>query len=413
MAITGPYQRNWSGYVAFKVQSAKGTPATGSGATILPITGGNGGQLSKNVIQSKQVRQDGMMLRGRHGTQKTQGDYTGILQLGNFDAILEAVMRGTWATGASAITQAAMSSATLSVASNVITFSAGSVITAGARFLDTIVFSSGLAAGDLGKPLDIVGITATSITVAQNITDVAGPVASWSFQPKGHFLINPAAGSLQRRYFTIEEYYADIDQSIVYQDCVWSKFMLGMNPDATIDFNPSWTGTGQVVNEAVGASPYFTTPTMSDQIPLAVIDASFYSSSKGLLPDLSAASITVDLAPNVPAVVGAKFSPDVFDGQMQVSASMTRLRDDLTWASNFLNEDQLSLKLSVNVPGSSPTDFMGFGLPNFTFGGATGSGFKQDAGGMTDSATVPAGLVGIDSRGGAFRSTMVYAQRST
>jgi hypothetical protein len=138
-------QRQWNAYAAFKVQSGLGTLATGAGANFITLSGGTG-NVTQTPINSILVRQDGMSLRGRGGTFATAGQYPGELNLGNYDSIFEAVMRGTWTGG-----------------------------------------------GSLG----------------------------------GHILTNPPAGSLVRRYFTIEEVELDLGISQVYQDCVWTKFDRG------------------------------------------------------------------------------------------------------------------------------------------------------------------------------------------
>jgi hypothetical protein len=91
-------QRQWAGYAAYAVQSGLGTPATGGGAHFITLSGGRG-NATQQSINSILVRQDGMSLRGRGGTFATSGEYPGELSMGNYDALFEAVMRGTWAGG--------------------------------------------------------------------------------------------------------------------------------------------------------------------------------------------------------------------------------------------------------------------------------------------------------------------------
>ncbi|AWK85029.1 phage tail tube protein [Azospirillum thermophilum] len=406
------YQTQFNAYVAYKAQSARGTAASGTGANLLPLTGGKG-QLTKQAIQSQQVRQDGMAVRGRHGTQKTSGQYPGELQLSNYDPLLEAVMRGTWASGVS-ITQAtgAMSSATLSATGSVITFSAGNVITAGLRVYDVVTFTSGLAAGDLNKPLRVVGLTNTSITVAEALTTVTGPVSSYAFSVKGRKLINPAAGALVQRYFTIEEAEIDADQSELFTDCKWGKIDLSMQPNGMLTITPSWMGTGAAQGLTGAASPYYTSPALvAAATPLAAIDATLRVGSSDFV-DLTAFSLSIDLGLNAPDVVGAKTSPDVFDGVMKVSGSITAMRKDLQAFTDFLAETPLALTMLAQVPGSSPIDFLSVTVPNFTLGGVDKSEIKRDGGPRTVTLNIAAELVGVDTRGGAYDQTMVKIQAS-
>ena len=90
------YETNFGGYVASKVQSALGTAATGTGATMLRLTGGTMGKLSKAAIDSKEIHADAQHTRGRHGMQTATGAYTTEFSAGSVDNIIEAVMRGTW-----------------------------------------------------------------------------------------------------------------------------------------------------------------------------------------------------------------------------------------------------------------------------------------------------------------------------
>jgi hypothetical protein len=93
-------QRQWNAYAAFKAQSGLGTLATGAGANFITLSGGTG-NVTQTPINSILVRQDGMSLRGRGGTFATAGQYPGELNMGNYDSIFEAVMRGTWTGGGS------------------------------------------------------------------------------------------------------------------------------------------------------------------------------------------------------------------------------------------------------------------------------------------------------------------------
>ena len=67
---------------------------------IVTLSGGTG-NVTQQSINSILVRQDGMSLRGRGGTFASAGQYPGELNMGNYDSIFEAVMRGTWTPGGS------------------------------------------------------------------------------------------------------------------------------------------------------------------------------------------------------------------------------------------------------------------------------------------------------------------------
>ena len=91
------YQSNTNARVAYGLQGALGAKAaTGGAANVLRVAGGAGAKLTKASTVSNEIRKDGLSMRGRHGTQKTSGDYAAELSLGSHDPILEAIMRGNW-----------------------------------------------------------------------------------------------------------------------------------------------------------------------------------------------------------------------------------------------------------------------------------------------------------------------------
>ncbi len=405
------YQTQSNSYIAAKAQSALGSQASGSGAKILPVVGGTPGKVTKAVTASNLVRRDGMRTRGRHGSQKTAGAYSSELMLGAFDEVMQAVMRGTWSAADVAVTNStsAMSSATLSASGSTVTFSAGSIITAGYRVGDVLRNSVGLNVADQGKNLRVTGMTATTITFAETLTTVSGPVATWSFTRPGRVLINPAPGSIIRRYFTIEEHEIDIDGSEIFTDAVFGSMKFSMQPDGEVLFDPSWTGTGQFESKTGVSAPHFTSPTDPTGTPLAVADATVRLGAVDLV-DMTAFELTVNLGLNAPVVAAAKYSPDVFDGQMSIGGNVTALRSDLSRVSQFLNEDQLSMHvLCTDEPG---TGFVSLYLPNFTFGGVDKSALSRQGGPRTQQLAIPEDLVGIDTRGGAYDPTMLKIQVS-
>lgn len=407
------YQNQSGVLVAYKAQSALGSIASGSGASYLPLTGGTL-KLAKAAIASQQVRQDGLQTRGRHGLKQFTASYKGELQQTNFDAWLEAVMRGTFASGAT-ITEAtgAMSSATLSATGSVITFSAGDVRTAGVRMYDVIEFSVGLAVADTNVPLRVVGMTATTITVAETLTTVAGPVATYSFSVKGRKLVNPTS-SLVRTYFTLEEYENIIDASTYAGDVRVGKFMLGMQPNAMVTTQFDLVGTGNIATATAGSAPYFSSPTLpsSTATPLAALDAVVRLGS-GDLVSLTSFNMTLDLKLNASAVAGATVSPDVFDGILGVSLSLTTLRSNLTPFADFLAETTASLIFKATVPGTSPAEFVTFVVPYFTFGSVDPSEIRREGGPRTHTINIPEALVGVDPSGTGYDATMVKIQSST
>jgi Phage tail tube protein len=99
MALT--VNRQWNTYCAYELQGGGiGVPASGAGAHFIVLSGGTG-NVTQTPINSILVRQDGMSLRGRGGTFATAGQYPGELNMGNYDPIFEAALRGSFVPGGS------------------------------------------------------------------------------------------------------------------------------------------------------------------------------------------------------------------------------------------------------------------------------------------------------------------------
>ena len=315
--------------IRYKVQSGLGVAASGAGATQLRVAGGQSGRLTKTPTESNEVRSDGMMSRGRHGVQKTAGSYDAELSLDMMDDIFEAVFRGTWASSL-VITESTGGIGSITTTTNgILAQVTPAWITSGLRVGDVIRLTNHASAGNNNKNLRITALTSGLITVAGTpLTLNATPDTSFTITRPGQKLINPAAGSLVKRYFTIEEYEQDIDASEVFQDCVWGSIKISMSPNGLVLVTPTWVGNGQFSTVTGASAPSFTSPTVPTGVPLAVVDAAVSFNGTDFV-DLTAFEITMDINPNAPEVAASRYAPDVFTGQMAVSMSLTALRQDL------------------------------------------------------------------------------------
>lgn len=405
------YQSNSAGLISYKVQSGIGVQSTGSGGTVLRTAGGSGIKLTKAATESNEVRNDGLRSRGRHGTQKTASDYSAELSLGSHDQVLEAIMRGTWDAVALTATQTDMTSVTTSA--NAIIAASGSWITKGFRVGD-VVRATGLNdAANNGKNLRITALTATTMTVAETLVVNAAADTTFSVTRPGKRLINPS--TLIKRYFTLDEYESDIDQSTVLTDFVWSTLKVSMGPNGLIMADPGGIGTGRIDALSTAASPLLTNPTASTAAPMSVVDATIRFRGEDLV-ELTSFDLSIDIGASAPDVFGSgaiKYAPDVFTGQMAISMNMSMLRKDLSILQDFIGENVLSLHILAVENETEPKDFVSIVVPNFTLGSADPSALSKQGGGRTQSISIPPALVGKDLSGGAFDPTMIKLQTTS
>jgi hypothetical protein len=404
------YSEQWNGYVAIKAQGAKGTPASGAGALLLGTSGGQGGQLTKQSINSNIVRQDGQQLRGRHGSRRTTGVYNSELAIGRADPIWQAIMRSTYSAADLTITQVDMTSVTTTTST--IVAASGDWIAKGLRVGDVIRATGLPDAANNGPNLRIVGLTSSVITVAETLIANASPDTSFSIVRPGRILINGAAGAMTRTYFTIEEYEYDLDSSEVFSDARWTRAALRMQSDGLLDTEYGWTGTGAMSTATGASAPVFTSPTDVTTLSLAATEATIRLGSTDVV-DITSFDIAFDLQPNAPSTISpGGLAPDVFTGIFQTSMNLTMLRKDLQALADFSSEAQFSLHVMGQENSAAPTAFFSVFVPNFTLGSVAKSALSKAGGARTVTIGVPAELVGKDTRGGAYDATMVKLQVS-
>ncbi|MET3348307.1 hypothetical protein ABIF52_008688 [Bradyrhizobium japonicum] len=389
------YQSQSAGLVAYKAQSGLGVQASASAANLLRIAGGAGIKVSKAATESVEVRNDGLSMRGRHGSQKANSNYNGEMSLGSHDPIIEAIMRSTWDSTALTKTQADFTS--LTTGANTIVLASGSPIAMGYRVGD-IIRATGLPdAANNGKNLRITGLSATTITVAETLVVNAVADTSCSITRPGKRLINTVP--LVKRYFTVEEYESDIDQSTLLSDFVWGTGKLSMAADGLLRFDPGGVGTGNAQALTTGASPYFTSPTAPTDVPFSVVDATIRFGGVDLV-ELTSFDLSLDIQPNAPVTFGSpgqKYSPDVFTGPLKIGMNLTMLRKSLAIFSDFLAETPYSLNVLAVDNMAEPKDFISITVPNFTLGGVDPSALSKQGGPRTQTIAIPPALVGVST----------------
>lgn len=405
------YQEQWNGYAAFKVQSALGSQASGADAKVLRQTGGTGIRMTKAAIESKEVRRDGMSTRGRHGLQKTAGGYTSELSLGGFDDILQAVMRGTWSSADLQLDEADFTSIT--TGANTIVLASGSPIALGLRVGDVIrITNQATSTTNNDVNLRITGLSSTTITVAEPLVVNAVADTDCEITRTGRVLVNPGAGNLVKRYFTVEEYEYDLDQSEVATDAVWGSFKLTMQPNGLLVLDTSLVGTGRFEALASGSSPMFTSPVTSTGVPLSVVEAKLRLGSTDMV-DLTSFDVTVDIRPSSPDVISSvPYAPDVFNGSEMVTMNLSMLRKDLLAVADFVDETPLSLHVLAEENENEPKDFFSLFVGNFTLGSVDKSALAKEGGPRTQTIAIPPSLVGVDNTGAGYDATQCKIQVS-
>lgn len=409
--MTDTYQTNSNALVAFKEQNAKGTPATGAGGTVLRQAGGQGGQLTRAVTGSKEVRRDGMMSKGRLGSQRTSGSWDHELTVDGLLAIVEAIVRDTWDAAPAVLDEGDFTSITTEA--NAIVFTSGDPRDLGIAAGDVVRLTNHASAGNNNRNLRVATVDATKVHTVETLTvnAVADTDCELTIPRK---LVQFKAGALEKRYFTVEEVDLDLDKSESYPDFVWTTIKVSAQADGIVTVTVSGVGTGQFATFEDGACPSLTNPTASVRLALSVADATFQVNGEDVI-DLNSWDFTLDIGSNVPATFGSgnqKFAADVFTGPAQVSVNFTALRKDLQFVEDLVDETQYSFSALMVENSNEPKKFFSIYIGNATIGAATKSALSNQAGARTISVQVPATLVGKDERGSGYDPCMVKFQTS-
>lgn len=337
--------------------------------------------LTKDSYASQETRKDRQISDFRHGTRRAAGDISGELSPLTYEAFMEAACRGTWAAQAD-ITQAtgAMSSATLSISSNVITASGGSFITSGLRVGMVIRLTSGFVAGNMNKNLTITALTATAITVVgHTLTNEAGPIATWTIDIPGKSVYIPETSHVNRS-FTFEINYPDIDASELFTGCRIGRMQVGLPATGMSTMTLGVMGKDGTYLSGANA-PYFTgtvTAPTSTGI-LAAVNGSLLVAGTAVAV-VTGMELTLDLGPQSDAVVGSNSVPEIFLGTANLTGNMTVLFQDTTFLDYFDDETEVSLMVRLDTSQAVDSEFIQIVLPRIKFGTANIS--RQGNGGV-------------------------------
>lgn len=395
------YQSGSNIIVAYKAQSALGTPASGgSGYGLRFLKGSQGFRPAKAIIENEEVRRDGQTSRGRHGSRTVVGSFRVNLAVGDIDVLLAAALRTSGWTAAAVRTydnSAGLTSLAVEGSGATITQVGTTTLIGVVHKGDLVKLGNMSTAGNNDKWVRVLNVTATQLSLpAGSLTDQAADTAcTMTVARKLYYGTAPTD-----TYFTFDVYNADIDRSISYTDVKVTGIELAMAPNANIVATIHLMGLDWTSN-ASGASPVLTAPTFSTARPLVMADGKFTINGADYT-DISSYSLTLGMGGAVPEVL-APNGPDVFLGNARLSGSLTSLRTDLDWLDAFDNETQISFFAHmIEVGDTDPKDFLALWIGDGVFDGNDGP--LGDDGALVE--TIP-WRAGKDEAGSASAATML------
>lgn len=372
MTVGQGISRTW----AYKVQSALGTAASGSGGQLLrrtsiDLTG------TKETYSSNEITSHQQSTGATHGVGSSGGNIAGEMSATTYGDFQQWLLRKDWAA------TSAISSLSLTIAASgsnyTITRAAGDFLTGGIKVGDVIRLTGGsLNANNVGKNLVVLNVVALVLTVDvlnEETLTAEGPIASCTVTVAGKKTWTPTSGHTNK-YVTFEDYSTDLTRSQLFADC----------QIASMSVTAPATGIVTVQFAVVGLSPPTRSGTQVLTTPTAETTTSVMSSARFAVyingvRQSAVTGFSLNINGNVElgeAVIGSNSRPDVKRGRIAVDGSFTALFEDDTLAGFFDDEAAREVVIVLAEDATDDADVISFAMPAVKFMSASGDdGEKQ------------------------------------
>jgi hypothetical protein len=117
---------------------------------------------------------------------------------------------------------------------------------------------------------------------------------------------------------------------------------------------------------ASGASPFFTTPTLTTTIGLSWTDATLRLGGADILV-LTGFEFMLDMRGATVPVIGSILTPDVILNNATLTGSISAVRQDLSNLTRFASETELEFQAMLVAPQAEPKDFGSFFISRLKF----------------------------------------------
>lgn len=314
--------------------------------------------LSKETLESEELRSDRQTADVRHGAFQVGGDMGFELSYGSYDDLLEAAMCGTWSaehdTGAA------------SLASTVagVTRAAGDFTADGFQVGDVVTVTGFTDANNNGRFL-VSAVVALTLT----LTPLQGQTRTVEAAAAGRRAISPEGvrTGATRRSFTFERYFADIAGvnkpyhrfTGVEVNTLELQIAANAMTKGSFGFVGQGASTGQ--NPIAGAT--YVAPTSTS--PLDSFTGSLVEGG-AVIAVITEMQLNVENGLEPRFVVGSKQSLRPSIGRSKVSGTITAYFEDSLLLDKFINETESSLDFAL--PDAAGNEYRVF-LPRIKYTG--------------------------------------------
>lgn len=172
---------------------------------------------------------------------------------------------------------------------------------------------------------------------------------------RGTWATDTLVSGTTRRSYTIETYEQDIDTSVLSKGFRFGGFRISGAPDEPVHIEYS----GMFIDQAVlasGASPFYTSPTLTTTDYMVVTDCAITIDAVAVL-NLTSFDFTIDNGLSVAKVVGSPLSPDVYEDNMKITGSLSALRTSAARQSAYLAGTPFAFVVTCEDPDGNQIVF--------------------------------------------------------
>lgn len=345
--------------VAYKVQSALGTAASGASGQYLRRRTANF-NLSRDTYENDEIVSHRQSTGSTAGIRRVTGKLAGLLSGLSYQAFMGSLLKKAW------VATTSITGLSLTIAASgslyTVTRASGDFLTGGIKIGDVVRITAGsVAAGNLNKNMLVVGVTATVLTVTtlnSSALTAEGPIASCTIAVPGKKAW-AAVSSHTDDYYTIEEWYGDLSKSELWTDMKVATAAIGMpaTGNATIDFD--FIG----LNRTTGGTQILTSPS-------AETTSSVNQAINGKLvvgttvTPITGAQVTINGGEKASdPEVGSNAVTDTDEGRVMVSGSFTAKFSSTTLQDLYDAQTPSVLILTCAVDSTAGAEFVTVVMP--------------------------------------------------
>lgn len=318
--------------------------------------------MSKESLQSGELRSDRQIADFRMGARQTGGDISIELSFGSFDDLLEAVLCGTWAPAKT--TGSVQLSVTVAGSTYKFVRTAGSFLTDGFDVGTTLIASGFTNANNNGR-FFVLAATATELTVQP--TQLQMPVA----EAAGARVLNSLRATLKagvlRRSFTVEREFGDMEAAAKpyhrFTGVEMNTLALTIAANAMVTGTIGTVGKGFSTDSALLAGATYAEPTTTEPV-----DSFTGTLNESGNPISVITEIGLNLTNGLETrfVVGSKDTIRPSIARSNVTGTVTAYFEDSSLLDKFVNEHDSNMTFETpDVDGNRYR----FTIPRFKYTG--------------------------------------------